>query len=88
MKILHIIAGAKQGGAESCAVDTIRAIAAAGIEQIVICRPHPAFLKLVDDCNLEHHILSFHPMLKWVQKAKINAIIKRTKPNLAFQYVL
>ena len=34
MKILHIIAGAKQGGAESCAVDTIRAIAAAGIEPV------------------------------------------------------
>jgi len=87
MKILHIIAGAKQGGAESCAVDTIRALAAAGIEQIVICRPHPAFLKLVNDCNLEHHFLSFLPMLKWVQKAKINAIIKREKPDLVHSWM-
>ena len=87
MKILHIIAGAKQGGAESCAVDTIRALAIAGIEQILICRPHQAFLKLVDDCKLDHHILSFHPMLKWAQKAKINAIIKREKPDLVHSWM-
>ena len=87
MKILHIIAGAKQGGAESCAVDTIRALAAAGIEQIVICRPHPAFLKLADDCKLDYHIFSFRPMLKWVQKAQINAIIKREKPHLVHSWM-
>ena len=34
MKILHIIAGAARGGAESCAVDTIKALHAAGIEPV------------------------------------------------------
>ena len=82
MKIIHIIAGAKQGGAESCAVDTIRALAPLGIEQYVICRPHPAFIKLVEDCNLEHEFLSFNPMLKWFQKAKIDTIIKRENPDI------
>ena len=46
MKILHIIAGAEQGGAESCAVDTIRALHDAGIEQTIISRPHAIFERL------------------------------------------
>ena len=82
MKILHIIAGAKHGGAESCAVDTIRALHAAGIEQTVICRPHAAFLSLVKDCAIGHHILSFNRTLKWPQKARINTIVKNEKPDL------
>ena len=45
MKILHIIAGAEQGGAGSCAIDTIKALHLAGIDQTVICRPHAAFLR-------------------------------------------
>ena len=75
MKILHIIAGAEQGGAESCAVDTIRALHDAGIEQTVISRPHTAFLTLVNDCAIDHHILSFNRILRWTQKARIDAII-------------
>ena len=82
MKILHIIAGAEQGGAESCAVDTIRALHDAGIEQTVISRPHAAFRTLVKDCAIDHHIVSFNRVLKWAQKAKINAIIKNEKPDL------
>ena len=82
MKILHIIAGAEQGGAESCAVDTIRALHNAGIGQTIICRPHKAFLTLVKDCAIDHHILSFNRVLKLTQKAKINAIIKNEKPDL------
>jgi glycosyltransferase involved in cell wall biosynthesis len=82
MKVLHIIAGAKQGGAESCAVDTIRALHAAGIEQTLISRPHAAFLTLVRDCAINQHVLSFNRILKWRQKAKITAIIKSEKPDL------
>ena len=83
MKILHIIAGSEQGGAESCAVDTIRALHAAGIKQTIICRPHPAFLKLVKDCSIDHHILSFNRALKWLQKAKIDSIVKKEKPLIS-----
>ena len=82
MKVLHIIAGAEQGGAESCAVVTIRALHDAGIEQTLICRPHTAFLTLVKDCAIDHHILSFKRLLKWTQKPRINAIIKIEQPEL------
>ena len=81
MKILHIIAGAEQGGAKSCAVDTIRALHAAGMEQTIICRPQTAFLTLVKDCAIGHHIYNFNRILKWPKK-KINEIIKTEKPEL------
>ncbi len=77
MKILHIIAGAEQGGAESSTVDTIMALHDAGVEQTVISRPHKTFRTLVKDCAIKHHILSFNRILKWVQKTKINVIIKK-----------
>ena len=71
MKILHIIAGAEHGGAESCAVDTIRALHAAGVEQTIICRPHTAFVALFKDCAIDQHILSFNRIIKWPQKPKL-----------------
>ena len=41
MRILHVIAGAEIGGAETFAVDAITALAERGIEQHAICRPFP-----------------------------------------------
>ncbi|MDR3522535.1 MAG: glycosyltransferase [Acetobacteraceae bacterium] len=41
MRILHVIAGAEIGGAETFAVDAITALAERGVAQHVICRPFP-----------------------------------------------
>jgi hypothetical protein len=41
MRVLHIIAGAATGGAETFAQDAVAALAARGVEQHVIGRPHP-----------------------------------------------
>lgn len=45
MRILHVIAGAEVGGAETFAVDAITGLAARGIAQHVLCRPYPANLR-------------------------------------------
>lgn len=87
MKILHIIAGAERGGAESCAVDTIKALDSAGIEQTLICRPHPAFLTLVNESAINHHILSFNRAQKWLEKATINEIVEKEKPDLVHAWL-
>jgi glycosyltransferase involved in cell wall biosynthesis len=41
MRLLHLIAGAEVGGAETFATDAIEGLAALGVEQTVICRPWP-----------------------------------------------
>ena len=82
MKILHIIAGAKEGGAESCAIDTIKALSKKGIDQTIICRPHDTFQNLVHDARIKSYYLSFSFALKWLQKLQINKIIKDEKPDI------
>jgi glycosyltransferase involved in cell wall biosynthesis len=44
MRVLHVIAGAAVGGAETFAQDAIAALAAEGVAQTVLCRPYPAAL--------------------------------------------
>jgi hypothetical protein len=39
MRVLHVIAGAKDGGAESIMLDSVLALADAGVEQAVVSRP-------------------------------------------------
>ena len=82
MKILHIIAGAKEGGAESRAADTIKALNKLGIQQKIICRPHEAFIKLAQDEEITYYNLSFSTGLKFLQKRKINSIIREEKPDI------
>ena len=41
MRVLHVVAGAPTGGAETFSQDAILALAERGVEQRVICRPHP-----------------------------------------------
>lgn len=45
MKVLHVIAGAPVGGAETFAQDAILSLAEQGVEQVVITRPHPIALE-------------------------------------------
>jgi glycosyltransferase involved in cell wall biosynthesis len=40
MRVLHVIAGAKDGGAESIMLDSVLALAEAGVEQRVVTRSH------------------------------------------------
>jgi hypothetical protein len=42
MRVLHVIAGAKDGGAESIMLDSVLALAEAGVEQRVVTRAHNA----------------------------------------------
>ena len=45
MRILHLLAGAPAGGAETFALDAIEALAERGIDQHVIARPHPMLVE-------------------------------------------
>ncbi len=45
MKLLHVIAGAPVGGAETFAQDAILSLAERGVEQVVITRPYPLALR-------------------------------------------
>jgi glycosyltransferase involved in cell wall biosynthesis len=59
MRILHVIAGAEIGGAETFAVDAITALAERGIEQHVICRPWPGPLARYAEAGVSTTTMNF-----------------------------
>jgi len=61
MKILHVIAGAATGGAETFCLDAITAVAERGIEQRVTCRPHAQTVARLGAAGVPFEPLSFAP---------------------------
>ena len=62
MRVLHVIAGAKVGGAETYAQDAIIALHEIGVAQHVICRPHPIALERYAKHEISVSINKFSPI--------------------------
>jgi glycosyltransferase involved in cell wall biosynthesis len=52
MRILHLLAGAPTGGAETYALDAIESLAERGIAQSVVARPHPLLVERLGKINV------------------------------------
>ena len=65
MRILHVIAGAETGGAETFSQDAITALAGEGIEQRVVTRPHPLALDRFAKAGVPVETLQFSRLDKW-----------------------
>jgi glycosyltransferase involved in cell wall biosynthesis len=61
MRILHVIAGAPTGGAETFCFDAITALAERGVEEKVFCRPHPQAVARLDEASVPYEPLRFTP---------------------------
>ena len=66
MKILHVIAGAATGGAETFCMDAIAALAERGIDQRVICRPHTQVRARLGAAGVHYEPFSFTPAARLV----------------------
>lgn len=62
MRVLHVIAGAEIGGAETFAVDAITALAERGVQQHVICRPYPGALARYAAAGVTTTVMRFSPL--------------------------
>jgi glycosyltransferase involved in cell wall biosynthesis len=86
MKILHIVAGAARGGAETFCLDAIKALhAGAGdqkIEQYVICRNHEAFKTTLGTLGIGHEFLRFSRFTKWREQQKITRAVQSFQPDI------
>ncbi|WP_085905512.1 glycosyltransferase [Kiloniella majae] len=87
MKILHIIAGASIGGAETFCKDTIEALAQQNINQHVICRSHPRLLKILVENNVSYTPLSFNRFRKWSERNRIKRIIAKEEPTIIHSWM-
>ena len=82
MKILHLIAGADKGGAETFCRDAIKALHESGVEQYVLCRPHEDLISALNEKNIPYKSLTYSRLLKPFETATIRKAIKSYAPDL------
>ena len=83
MRILHVIAGAKEGGAESIMLDAALALAEAGIEQHVVTREHnEARLEALAGAGVPTTIASFDKLFREPTKSAIREVAENFRPDV------
>jgi glycosyltransferase involved in cell wall biosynthesis len=88
MRVLHVIAGAEVGGAETFAQDAIEALAARGVPQMVVCRPWPRALARYATLGIEIHPMRF----RWHERLlggprRIRALAERFGADLVHAWM-
>jgi glycosyltransferase involved in cell wall biosynthesis len=82
MKILHMVAGGPQGGAETFCLDSIKVMHELKAEQYVICRPHKTVTDALDARNIPYQTLSFRRHAKFFEQRRIRKAIKDFQPDI------
>jgi len=63
MRVLHVMAGAKEGGAENIMLESVLALADAGVSQAVVTRPDNEFrIRSFRDKGIRVETASFNKM--------------------------
>ena len=88
LSLLHIIAGAGHGGAETFCLDTILALDEMGVRQRVICRPHSYFIEKLDQRGIPYDLLNFSIFDRLgFGTARIKKITASFKPSLVHAWL-
>lgn len=87
LSILHVIAGAERGGAETFCLDMIKSLHDRGVAQVVISRPHEHLVEALDERGIRHYPMGFERWWKWPQQRKIAAIVAGEKPDLVHAWM-
>ncbi len=88
LKILHIVAGADHGGAETFCLDAIVALHEAGVKQHVITRPHKRVIETLKSLNIPFDTMSFSFTDKlWGGPSLIRARVKSFAPSLVHAWM-
>ncbi len=82
LKILHIVAGAPTGGAEQFSQDAMCALHERGVEQRVLCRPHPNRVNAMTERAIAYTPLTFSRFKKRAEQKIIKEAIAEFKPDL------
>lgn len=83
MRVLHVMAGAPEGGAENIMLESVCALAGAGLEQFVITRPGNQYrLDMFAEAGIGYATCSFNLRWPFPTKRKINQAIERFRPDV------
>ncbi|MBI1361828.1 MAG: glycosyltransferase [Alphaproteobacteria bacterium] len=83
MRVMHVMAGAREGGAENIMLESVLALAEAGIPQAVVTRPDNTFrLKKFRDAGIEVATAGFNRLWPFPTQSAIAAMLKSFKPDV------
>lgn len=82
MRILHLVAGASHGGAETFCLDALKALHEKGVEQRVLCRPHGNFVEALDSRQIPYVPLTYSRFRKWFEQRKIAREVREYRPDV------
>lgn len=88
MRILHLIAGAREGGAEYHMLENVLALAEAGVEQHVITRDHNQWrLDRLRGAGVPYSIAAFDKVLREPTKQVIREATESFKPDVLHHWM-
>ncbi len=83
MRIMHVMAGAQEGGAENIMLESVCALAGAGLKQFVVTRPNNKFrLDMFASAGIGYSTCSFNLRWPFPSRRKINEAIERFRPDV------
>ncbi len=83
MRIIHVMAGAAEGGAENIMLESVLALAEAGLEQCVVTRPNnPVRLEKFMQAGIRVETASFDRVLKGATRATLKTAIETFRPDV------
>ena len=88
LRVLHVIAGASTGGAETFALDAIEALADQGVEQKIICRPHDLTMQRLTALGLPTVTMSFSPVSRYLGgRTRIVSVAEDWGPDIVHAWM-
>tara|TARA_R100001086_G_scaffold236310_1_gene159686 strand:- start:2998 stop:4038 length:1041 start_codon:yes stop_codon:yes gene_type:complete len=80
---MHVMAGAKEGGAENIMLESVLALAEAGLEQHVVTRPDNAFrIKCFEDAGIQVTTTGFSNAWPFPTRTALNKAIEQFQPDV------
>lgn len=84
MRVLHVMAGAREGGAENIMLESVLALAGAGVPQAVVTRPDNAFrLRKLHDAGVRVETAGFNRLWPFPTTGAIARVMREFKPDVA-----
>lgn len=83
MRIMHVMAGAQEGGAENIMLESVLALAEAGLEQHVVTRPNNQFrIQQFKEAGIGVNVAAFNNAWPFPTRRVINDAINTFKPDV------
>ena len=83
MRVLHVMAGAAEGGAENIMLESVLALAEAGLNQHVVTRPNNAFrLEQYSKAGISTDLTSFNNAFPFPSRRVLHRAIAAFKPDI------